>query len=246
MKRGKEWFDEWFNSPYYHILYKHRDHDEAQNFIDQLSGVLNFKAGQKICDLACGKGRHSIYLNSLGLDVTGLDLSQENIDAANKSSNDNLRFIQHDMRLPFADNEFDYVVNLFTSFGYFKTDDEDQSVIDAVYKALKPGGQFILDFLNPYTIINNLTPKESKEIDGIRFDIEKSFEADSCVIIKDIKITDGQKTAEYEERVKAIRRIEFLDHFRKAGFILKEVWGDHDLGDYEAEKSERMIFLLEK
>lgn len=246
MGNNKEWFDEWFDSPYYHILYKHRDHDEARFFIDNLARVLNFKDGNKICDLACGKGRHSIYLNSLGMDVTGLDLSTENIAKANKFANEKLRFRQHDMREPFATEEFDYVVNMFTSFGYFKSSDEDQAVIDAAYKALKNGGKFVLDFLNPYTIINNLTPEEHKKLEGVDFHITKKFDEHSCTIIKGINIDDSGEKHQYEERVKAIRRIEFLDHFRKANFKVKEIWGDHDLSPYEATSSERMIFLLEK
>ncbi|MCZ6900895.1 MAG: methyltransferase domain-containing protein, partial [Bacteroidetes bacterium] len=94
----KEWFGEWFDSPYYHILYKHRDHEEARAFIDRLNIFFQWATSDKILDLACGKGRHSIYLNKQGLDVVGLDLSAENVKAAKTHENSRLHFYVHDMR----------------------------------------------------------------------------------------------------------------------------------------------------
>ena len=68
------WFENWFNSKYYHILYKNRDHKEAVFFLDNIIKNININDGQ-ILDVACGKGRHAKYLNHLGFNVTGIDLS---------------------------------------------------------------------------------------------------------------------------------------------------------------------------
>lgn len=81
------WFTSWFDTPFYHILYKDRDDTEAQHFMDKLTGYLNIPEGGSILDLACGKGRHSIYLNSLGFDVTGADLSENSIGLPNNIGN---------------------------------------------------------------------------------------------------------------------------------------------------------------
>ena len=78
------WFESWFDTPYYHILYKERNDDEAQLLMDNLTQYLNLPEEAKILDLACGKGRHSIYLNQLGFDVTGADLSTNSIAEAKK------------------------------------------------------------------------------------------------------------------------------------------------------------------
>ena len=78
----KDWFKDWFNSPYYHLLYKNRDDNEARSFMDVLLQKLNMKEGSCILDLACGKGRHSKYLNEKGFDVTGVDLAKESICCA--------------------------------------------------------------------------------------------------------------------------------------------------------------------
>ena len=87
MSKKKEWFGEWFNSPYYHILYKDRDSSEASTFIDNICVYLGFSETDEILDLACGKGRHAIYLNKKGFEATGIGLSEENIKYASQFSN---------------------------------------------------------------------------------------------------------------------------------------------------------------
>ena len=69
----KKWFQSWFDTSYYHTLYKHRDDKEAQMFMKNLVRHLEIDSDQHILDLACGKGRHSIFLNQLGFNVTGVD-----------------------------------------------------------------------------------------------------------------------------------------------------------------------------
>jgi len=241
----KDWFGIWFDSPFYHILYKHRDYEEARFFIDKLIGLLEIKKSGKIMDLACGKGRHSIYLSKKGFNVTGLDLSIQNIEYAKRFESENLIFFVHDMRHTWCKDEFDYVFNLFTSFGYFDTIEENQDAINAVAESLKKGGTFVLDFLNPYTVAHQLIPEEVKHIEGIEFHINKVV-SDDGYIIKDIRFEHKNKPYHFQERVKAIRRVEFLQYFEHAGLQLCNLFGDYHLNEYVADKSERMIFVLKK
>ncbi|MTI40970.1 class I SAM-dependent methyltransferase [Fulvivirga lutimaris] len=241
----KEWFGEWFNSPYYHILYKNRDNAEARKFIDNLTAHLKITTEHQLMDLACGKGRHAIYLNKQGFDVTGLDLSDENIKHARQFANDKLHFEVHDMRLPFEHQKFDFIFNLFTSFGYFETTHEHEVAIKSVARALKPKGKLILDFFNTYKVINDLKPHEIKKVDGIEFNIEKQL-SDAGYIIKDIHFTYEGEQYHFTEKVKAIKRIDFLEFFKKAELKVVNVFGDYDLSPYTAEQSERMIFIVEK
>lgn len=239
-----EWVGEWFGSPYYHILYKNRDSNEARIFIDRLIDYLNIQKEDKILDLACGKGRHAIYLNEKGLDVTGFDICQENIQEAQDYENDRLHFHVHDMQYIFKKNYFNYIFNFFTSFGYFDTKLENESVVKAAAEGLVPGGKLLIDFLNPYTVIHHLAPEEIKEINGIRFHITKKI--DDGMIVKDIKFSDGGRDYHFYEKVKTIRRVEFLEYFDNTGLDVLEIFGDYDLNPYVAEKSDRMIFLLKK
>ena len=116
-----QWYASWFNTPYYHILYRDRDHAEARTFMDKLTHHLGLSRESHILDLACGRGRHSLYLNSIGFEVTGVDLSEESIAYAKQFENDRLHFDIHDMCKPYS-KKFDAVFNLFTSFGYFEND----------------------------------------------------------------------------------------------------------------------------
>lgn len=241
----KEWFGTWFNSPFYHILYKNRDHQEARQFIDNISQHLNLQPHHKIMDLACGKGRHAIYLNQKGFDVVGLDLSAQNIEHANQYANERLHFYQHDMRTLFKENTFDYVLNLFTSFGYFDSNQENQLAIQRVAQSLKPGGTFLLDFLNPYRVINHLVPTETKTVDGITFQISRTVSPDKY-ILKNISFNHQGHQYEFQEKVKAIRRTEFLEFFKQTGLTLKSVYGSYNLDAYDPESAERMIFITTK
>lgn len=240
----KEWFGQWFDSPYYHLLYKNRDHNDARFFIDRLISYFNFKKEDRILDLACGKGRHAIYLNSKGFDVVGLDLSCRNIEFARSFENDRLHFDVHDMRFPWYGDKFDYTLNLFTSFGYFETPGENQQSIHAIANGLKKGGKLLIDFLNPYTVIHNLVPDEVKSVGGIDFHIKKYLEGE--YIVKDIRFQDMGQTFHFQEKVKAIRRIRFMEYFENAALELIDLFGDYELNPYFAEKSERLIFVLRK
>src|SRR5262245_42698865 len=132
-----EWFATWFDSPYYQRLYAHRDDAEAAGFTDALIGRLRPREGSCVLDLGCGAGRHARHLAAKGYDTTGIDLSVSSIAEAKKSEGPHLRFRRQDMRVPFGSKAFDYIFNFFTSFGYFETNEDHQTVLRNVAAALK-------------------------------------------------------------------------------------------------------------
>jgi len=239
-----EVFNEWFSSPYYHILYKNRDDEEAKFFLSNLLDHLNIPKKAKLLDVACGSGRHSIFLNKQGYEVEGIDLSERNIKLAKAHENEKLHFHVHDMRKSLKQDHFNYAFNLFTSFGFFENEEENQTCISAISNSLKKESTFILDFLNPYRVIHNLVKEEIKTIDGIEFHLKRHF--DGVNIIKEISFHADGKHHQFEERVKAIRRLSFLEYFRNANFMLLNTFGDYELNDYKPESSERMIFIVKK
>lgn len=244
IKEKKDWFVEWFDTSFYHKLYKSRNYAEAQSFIDNLEKKLFFKQSDKFLDLACGKGRHSVYLNSKGYDVTGIDLSQNNIAAASQSVNENLHFFVHDMREVFRPASFDYVLNLFTSFGYFDDNYDNFRAIKAVAENLKFGGKLVLDYMNSDKAVKNLANYYEKEVDGIKFVITKKIEFG--FIIKNIDFDFEGKYYHFQERVKCLNLTDFDYYFKEAGLICKEVFGNYNLESFDVEKSDRMIFVVEK
>src|SRR6201997_966109 len=186
-----QWYENWFNTSYYHILYGNRNYEEAAFFLDNLLKHLSLPPKSRCWDLNCGKGRHSLYLHKKGYDVIGTDLSEQSIKEAQQAETDDLHFYKHDMRNLFYANYFDAVFNLFTSFGYFKNKHEDEKVFLSVYNSLKSGGTFALDFLNAARVIESSTCNEEKLINGVSFFITKKIV--NNFIVKEIKIKDKEK-----------------------------------------------------
>lgn len=240
----KEWFVEWFDTSFYHQLYKSRSYEEAQMLIDNLEKKLGFAPNNTFLDLACGKGRHAIYLNSKGYDVTGIDLSRNNIEAANQSASSNLHFFVHDMRETFRPDSFDFVLNLFTSFGYFEENYDNFRAIKAVAENLKSGGTLVLDYMNSAKAVKNLTKYYEKEVDGIKFVITKKIEYG--FIVKNIDFDYENEHYHFEERVKILTCEDFRYYFRKAELTCKEIYGSYDLNPFDVAESDRMIFVVQK
>ena len=237
------WFENWFNSKYYHILYKNRDHKEAVFFLDNIIKNININNG-RILDVACGKGRHAKYLNHLGFNVTGIDLSKNSIEFANKDSNENLKYFVHDMRSVFKKNHFDLVTNLFTSFGYFENQEDEQTTINAMSNNLKEGGLLLIDFMNVKKVISSLVTSESKEIDGIKFLIERKY--DENHIIKKIIIKDKDSDINFQEKVKALTLYDFDVMLKKANMKIVDLFGDYSLNEFNAIDSDRLIIISRK
>ena len=238
------WFESWFDSPYYHILYSDRDYKEAELFIDNLINKFNPKPDAHFLDLGCGKGRHSIYLNKKHFNVTGIDLSCESIKYAKQFENNLLHFYVHDMRKLFEVDKFDFVLNMFTSFGYFDKEEDDYSVIYNVSKALKQDGIFVLDFLNAEKIIPVIKSHEIKTVDGIEFSIDKKSEDN--FIIKDIYFCDKGKDYHFQECLKAITLTDFEKLFAENHLKIIDLRGNYNLDVFDSKTSDRLILIAKK
>jgi len=241
---SKDWFVEWFDSPYYHILYNSHGTTEAENFINKLVKFLPITPENNVLDLACGKGRHSVYLNKLGMKVTGVDLSPNSIEFAKQFENDRLHFNVHDMREKLESENYDIILNLFTSFGYFEGDDDNKISISAIAEGLKPGGRFVIDFFNTNRVLKKLIPRYTLKIQGISFNISKKYY--QGYIYKDIRFHDDGKDFHFHEKVKALNREDFAKYFKAAGLKIISLLGNYNLDQFILEKSDRMIFITEK
>ncbi|MBO9201110.1 MULTISPECIES: class I SAM-dependent methyltransferase [Niastella] len=246
MFNSSTWFREWFNSPYYHKLYFEHDEKEAFAFISRLLNTLGPPENAKLLDVACGRGRHSKLLAAKGFDVTGIDLAPASIAIAQAQENGHLHFYEHDMRLPFWINYFDYAFNFFTSFGYFRTEREHYNAIRTISNALKPKGIVVIDYLNVHYAEDHLVHKHEKVIDDVRYYLTKWY--DETHFYKKIEIEDERLEAplEYTERVAKFSLGDFNDMFAFYGLQLKEVYGDYLLNPYDIKNSPRMIMFAQK
>ncbi len=239
-----EWFESWFDTPYYHILYKNHDYQEAESFISKLVTELGTPRGAKIIDLACGKGRHSVYLNNLGFNVLGLDLSKKSIDFNKQFEDVDLHFEVHDMRDPIQSEKVDAVFNLFTSFGYFDSEEDDKKVFQSVAEVLPENGVFVLDYLNENYVRENLVPEETVTRGDIQFFIHKKIE--NNFIVKDIQFEANGQKHHYFERVKLHTPEQINAYAEEFGFERIKVWGDYQLGDFIPSESPRCINWFRK
>jgi SAM-dependent methyltransferase len=243
MKKG-EWFETWFDTPYYQLLYQNRDEKEAENFLTVLLDHLRLPANGSVLDVACGQGRYSSFLAERGFEAIGIDLSYKNIEHASMNERENLTFYLHDMREVFVVNYFDAVFNFFTSFGYFDSERDNLKAIKALSLSLKPGGKFVIDFFNaPKTIHDHLEPQQV-ERGALVFSLNKYLEGKT--IVKEISFRDGVKDFHFEERVQALTLEDFQRWFEQCSIRIKEVFGDYQLHSYEEARSERMILVAEK
>ncbi len=238
------WYKSWFNSPFYPILYQNRDSRDARILLDNLLDRIDVEPHARILDLACGRGRHSIYLNQKGYDVTGLDMSKSSIEEASESTNEKLNFLVGDMRqIPFK-SHFDYVFNLFTSFGYFEDAEDNLTTLKSIHAALKPNGQLVMDFFNTPKVVEEMVEEEVLEKGGIEFHITRSTVDGK--IRKQIELQHEGESFYFEERVEALDLDRFKELLGQAGFQLDQVFGNYHLEAYDPEHSERLILLAQK
>lgn len=242
--KNAEWYLDWFNSPYYHLLYNHRNHSEAGFFIDNLCHALKLAPHSKIWDLACGKGRHAIALSKKNFNVIGTDLSVNSITEASKNSNPNLEFFVHDMREPFKVNYFDAVFNLFTSIGYFRNFKDNYSVFENAALSLKKNGVFVIDFFNSEKVTASFKSEYAEQRGNLNFKIKKKIVNNT--IVKRIEFSDENKNYYFEETVSLLKQPDFEDFAKNAGLSLTGSYGNYQLESFDAKNSERLILIFKK
>jgi len=239
------WYHEWFNEEEYLLLYQHRDEEEANLLINLIEKEINLKLKSKVLDLCCGNGRHSILLSKRGYSVTGVDLSDNLLNIARKNAEINnldIKFIQSDMKEINFNNEFDLTLNLFTSFGYFSTDEENENVIKNIYRALKNKSYLVIDFLNKEYLLKNIEPETVSNINNSTI-IQKRKIVNNKVI-KEIIIEKNNNKKYFREEVILYSLNDFEIFFKRNNIILKKVFGDYYGSEFNSHSPRLILFGL--
>jgi SAM-dependent methyltransferase len=232
------WFKEWFGEEYLE-LYSHRDGSEAELHVDFVERCLGGSRPRAVLDLACGAGRHTTALRRRGYRALGVDLSLTLLTHLRGPK------VGGDMRrLPFAGESFDWVLNFFTSFGYFESERENFRVLEEIVRVLTPDGRFLIDILNPEPVLAGLKPRESQELDGgRRVEIERWFDPDRKRINKRITVADpGRPQRTFLETVRIYQPDEVVIGLRWAGLEVDRLFGNFHGDAYERD-SERLILV---
>lgn len=233
-----EWFESWFGEDYV-ALYPHRDEAEAEHAVELIARMRSGCRVERVLDLACGAGRHSRSLADRWW-TAGLDLSEVLLRLAHREQSP-AAFARGDMRvLPFADDAFDLVVNLFTSFGYFETDEEHVLVFDEVARVTSEGGTFVLDFLNAGRVLTTLVPYDERVIGGRVVEQTRSITDDGCFVIKAIRIRGEDR--EFVERVRLFTPEELQRMMANAGFDVSACYGGYDAAPLQVHSPRVIVF----
>lgn len=243
----KDWFKEWFNSSQYLNVYKHRDEQDAKALVKLILDELNLPEKSSVLDLACGAGRHSILFAQKHFDVTAIDLSEnlleEGISAAARK-NLSINFIQSDIRDFSIDKEFDLVINLFTSFGYFENDQENFNIFNLAYRQLKNDGYFVFDYLNPENVKKTLIPYSEEMNHGLK--ITQRRRIIDHKVEKEIEIEEKGESYMFRESVKLYNHDIIIEKLKETGFSIFKIFGDFNGVEFDENVSNRMIIFSKK
>jgi len=243
-----DWFKAWFNHPAYLKLYAHRSLEEAEQTIATLLKFISVqKPNPKALDIACGSGRHAVALAENGFQVTANDLSSTLLAEARKlaeSKSLTLTFTHTDMREIAFEEEFDVIVQLFTSFGYFENNDEDKIVLQNVARALKPGGWYVLDFLNEHLVRNTLQPESRRTLDTLDVFEQRMIFGER--VVKSITLRENGETHRFIESVRLYSKEELTAMLTAVGLRLHHYLGDYHGAEFHQETSPRLILIAQK
>ncbi|NUM50277.1 MAG: methyltransferase domain-containing protein [Flavobacteriales bacterium] len=239
-----DWCSGWFNTDYYHLLYAHRNSDEAELFIKNLISNLRIPEGAKVLDIACGKGRHACTLFKYNLKVWGIDIAPNNIAEAKNNSHPAIIFEVFDMRNVYKKEYFDYAFNLFTSFGYFENEQENDATIKSISENLKKHGLLILDFFNTNFVKETIKEKEQIIINKVEFNITRKISKNR--VVKKIQINDHGQQYLFEENVRLYTLDELTTLLKKFGLSVIKTFGDYHLNSLNETNSPRVILVAQK
>ena len=242
-----EWFEDWFNTEEYLNVYRHRNDEDAKSLFDLIKKNITLEKNAKVLDLACGAGRHSILFAKSGFDVTAVDISENLLDVGRKNSIElglNINFIKSDLRNLKLAQKFQLILSLFTSFGYFENDDENEEVIKIAANHLLNNGYFIIDFFNSVYLKNYLIPVSYDKIEGGIIKQERIFKENR--LIKKISINMRDKKKLFHESVRAYTKDELLLLFSNHALKIQNIFGDYYGNDFQESISPRIIIIASK
>jgi ubiquinone/menaquinone biosynthesis C-methylase UbiE len=244
---SSEWFKDWFNTPEYLSVYQHHNESDAEEHIKLILENIRISSRAKILDMACGAGRHAILLAKKNYDVTAVDLSENLLSIAKQTADSedlSINFVHSDIRKFNPADTFDLILNLFTSFGYFETDEENIAVLRKAYSLLIYEGYFVLDFFNSEYLSHNLVEHSREVLDNEEIHLYRKIKDKR--VVKKIVITKNGKLSQFEESVRMFTKDELTDAITKIGFDIYKTFGDFLGNDFDNVNSPRLIMICKK
>lgn len=235
-----DWYEEAFGD-LYNIIYAHRTVEAAAPEAAFAAQVLELKQGMRVLDLCCGNGRHLVHLAKITGHAVGLDYSLALLLQGRGLLGQGATIVRADMRgVPFV-GAFDAVTNFFTSFGYFQDDADNMHVIAEIARALKPGGRFFIDYVNPTHVRETLEPESRRFVGEFEIDERRWIDESARRINKSMRVLrNGVVLKSLCESVRLYEEIEIRDQLERAGLLCGCIYGDY-AGAPIADDLPRMI-----
>ena len=233
---GPEWWRGAFGRSYLDC-YAHRDDASAEREAAFVASLLSLAPGARLLDAGCGAGRHVRAFARRGASVVGVDLSVELLAEARSAGG--ARYVAADVRrLPFRDAAFAHVVSLFTSFGYFDADGDRAHLVE-LRRVLRPGGAFVIDFLNPPRVIGSLVPESTRTYGALEIREQRFVRGGR--VEKEVEVRDASgATRRWTESVRLYGRDELTSLLAASGLRVTSAHGDLAGGAW-SEASERLV-----
>ncbi|MDP2365620.1 MAG: class I SAM-dependent methyltransferase [Ignavibacteria bacterium] len=242
-----EWFKDWFNTQEYISVYQHRNESDAEEHIKLILENVKISSKANILDMACGAGRHAILLARKNYNVTAVDLSDNLLSIAKQRAdkeNLSINFVHSDIRRFNPTDTFDLILNLFTSFGYFETDEDNFSVLKKAYNLLTYEGYFVLDFFNSEFLTQNLIEYSEEVLEDAEIHLYRKIKDKR--VNKKIVITKNGKLSQFEESVRMFTKDELENAITKIGFDIYKTFGDFLGNKFDNINSQRLIIFCKK
>ncbi len=246
---ARKWWEEMFSEEFLRAIpiLSPRQLEREVNFIEESLGVA---PGGQILDLACGAGQHAVELAARGYELVGFDLSQSQLDWASGLAlerNQRLQFTAGDMRELSYQESFDAIYSWNTSFGFFE-EDKNVDVAHRIFKALRPGGRFLLDVINRDFVVAQQPGQTWFEGDGCVCidDVTIDFITSRMRVKRTLMLTNGKnRECTYSVRIYGLHELGKMLH--DVGFKILKVSGRPEMpGVFFGSTSPRVIILAGK
>ncbi len=249
-QHDSDWYRSFFGRDYLDVYGHLFTPDGSESEVEFVRTTLGLKPGQKVLDLCCGQGRHAVPLARGGLSVTGLDMTESYLELANSAALEagvEIETVVGDMREIHYENEFDAVINMFTAFGYFDDEADDQRVLDGAARALKPGGRILLDLLNRDWVAANYVRHEQRAgPDGTVYTETREFDSVSGRNHVEFSIVGpGGPQRRTGHHIRLYVATEISRMLERAGLDLQRVYGGYG-GEPLSVATRRMIVVAAK
>ncbi len=248
-QQNTPWYEDFFDHSYLRIYEPFLPAEKNVQEAEQILARLNLAPASRILDLACGYGRHCTPLAKRGYKITGLDLSAPLLAHAQQEASDqhvSVTWEQADMRsIPFK-QEYDAVINIFTSFGYFEQEADNLLVLKQIHEVLKPDGLLLLDTVYQIRLVRSFTPHSIIHYDdGLTVLEERHFDLQTSR--NEVKITllypDGQR-GEHHHSMRLYTFNELSSLLTAAGFSVQASYGALDGSPLTMDS--RLVLLAKK